>query len=299
DGKWSEWSSWSTCSVTCGIGVRSRSRTCNSPDPFYGGKECPGDTEEFEECGDEACDVMPSEAVGHLIGVINGVDFGLSKLFANITQYGMEQTVSADIQNITPAIANWMKFLVPLLTPIYWTTAHEIGNAVNGYTLTKGFFRKETQVNFVTGEVLHMTHVARGLDRRGRLLVDIVVSGDVPDLPAESEVQLHPFTEDYLQTGPGSIYALSTRTYQIDNYVLPYYWNHSIFYDEAQGEMPYLYEKLYATEIDSYYDPDKKELNYIISAAIGKGSSDDECISGFRVSSNGIYCLGNLYRMQT
>ncbi|GBM98114.1 Hemicentin-1, partial [Araneus ventricosus] len=195
DGKWSEWSSWSTCSVTCGIGVRSRSRTCNNPDPFYGGKECPGDTEEFEECGDEACDVMPSEAVGHLIGVINGVDFGLSKLFANITQYGMEQTVSADIQNITPAIANWMKFLVPLLTPIYWTTAHEIGNAVNGYTLTKGFFRKETQVNFVTGEVLHMTHVARGLDRRGRLLVDIVVSGDVPDLPAESEVQLHPFTD--------------------------------------------------------------------------------------------------------
>ncbi|GBL60123.1 Hemicentin-1, partial [Araneus ventricosus] len=102
---------------------------------------------------------------------------------------------------------------------------------------------------------------------------------------------IFPPLEDYLQTGPGSIYALSTRTYQIDNYVLPYYWNHSIFYDEAQGEMPYLYEKLYATEIDSYYDPDKKELNYIISAAIGKGSSDDECISGFRVSSNGIYCL--------
>ncbi|XP_055948498.1 hemicentin-1-like isoform X2 [Argiope bruennichi] len=291
DGKWSEWSSWTACSVTCGIGIRSRSRTCNNPDPFYGGKECPGDTEEFEECGDEACDVMPSEAVGHLIGVINGVDFGLSKLFANITQYGMEQTVSADIQNITPAIANWMRLLIPLLTPIYWTTAHEVGNAVNGYSLTKGFFRKETQVNFVTGEVLYMTHVARGLDRHGRLLVDIVVSGDIPDLPAESEVQLHPFTEDYLQTGPGSIYALSTRTYQIDNYVLPYYWNHSIFYDEAQGEMPYLYEKLYTSEIDSYYDPDKKELNYIISAAIGKGSSDDECINGFRVSSNGIYCL--------
>ncbi|GFR16680.1 hemicentin-1 [Trichonephila clavata] len=291
DGKWSEWSGWSACSATCGIGVRSRTRTCNDPDPFYGGKECSGDSEEFEECGDEACDVMPTQAVGHLIGVINGVDFGLSKLFANISQFGMEQTVSADVQNITSEIASKMKFLIPLLTPIYWTTAYEMGDAVNGYTLTKGFFRKETQVNFATGEVLYMTHVARGLDRRGKLLVDIVISGEVPDLPKESEVILHPFVEDYIQTGPGSIYALSTRTYQVGNYVLPYYWNHSIFYDEALGEMPYLNEKLYANEMDSYYDPDKQELNFIISASIGKGSSSDECLDGFTLSSNGIYCL--------
>ncbi|GFS46965.1 hemicentin-1 [Trichonephila inaurata madagascariensis] len=291
DGKWSEWSGWSACSATCGIGVRSRTRICNDPDPFYGGKECSGDSEEFEECGDEACDVMPTQAVGHLIGVINGVDFGLSKLFANISQFGMEQTVSADVQNITSEIASKMKFLIPLLTPIYWTTAYEMGDAVNGYTLTKGFFRKETQVNFATGEVLYMTHVARGLDRRGKLLIDIVISGEVPDLPKESEVILHPFVEDYIQTGPGSIYALSTRTYQVGNYVLPYYWNHSIFYDEALGEMPYLNEKLYANEMDSYYDPDKQELNFIISAAIGKGSSSDECLDGFTLSSNGIYCL--------
>ncbi|GFQ74615.1 hemicentin-1, partial [Trichonephila clavata] len=106
-----------------------------------------------------------------------------------------------------------------------------------------------------------MTHVARGLDRRGKLLVDIVISGEVPDLPKESEVILHPFVEDYIQTGP------------------------------ALGEMPYLNEKLYANEMDSYYDPDKQELNFIISASIGKGSSSDECLDGFTLSSNGIYLL--------
>lgn len=42
---------------------------------------------------------------------------------------------------------------MPLLSPIYWTTAYEIGAAANGYTTTKGFFRRETQVNFATGEL--------------------------------------------------------------------------------------------------------------------------------------------------
>lgn len=45
-----------------------------------------------------------------------------------------------------------MRKLVSILNPIYWTTAQEVGEAVNGYTLTEGIFRRETQVEFATGK---------------------------------------------------------------------------------------------------------------------------------------------------
>lgn len=48
-----------------------------------------------------------------------------------------------------------MRKLISILNPVYWTTAQEVGEAVNGYTLTGGTFRRETQVEFATGmEVL-------------------------------------------------------------------------------------------------------------------------------------------------
>ena len=47
--------------------------------------------------------------------------------------------------------ARHLQPLISILTPIYWTTAVEVGEAVNGYTLTQGNFRREVQVEFATG----------------------------------------------------------------------------------------------------------------------------------------------------
>ncbi|XP_072484791.1 A disintegrin and metalloproteinase with thrombospondin motifs 14 isoform X1 [Notamacropus eugenii] len=55
DGSWSSWTKFSSCSRTCGGGVRSRSRSCTNPPPAYGGRQCPGSMYEYQICNMEEC----------------------------------------------------------------------------------------------------------------------------------------------------------------------------------------------------------------------------------------------------
>ncbi|WAR18815.1 HMCN1-like protein [Mya arenaria] len=55
DGSYTLWSIWDVCSVTCGDGTQSRSRTCTNPEPQYGGLDCVGDFTESQLCNDRPC----------------------------------------------------------------------------------------------------------------------------------------------------------------------------------------------------------------------------------------------------
>uniref|UniRef100_A0A6Q2XVT9 Thrombospondin 1b n=1 Tax=Esox lucius TaxID=8010 RepID=A0A6Q2XVT9_ESOLU len=57
DGAWSHWSPWSSCSVTCGGGVITRIRLCNSPTPQMGGKDCQGEGRQTEKCTKSPCPI--------------------------------------------------------------------------------------------------------------------------------------------------------------------------------------------------------------------------------------------------
>ncbi|XP_028676837.1 thrombospondin-2 isoform X1 [Erpetoichthys calabaricus] len=57
DGGWSHWSPWSPCSVTCGEGIITRIRLCNSPVPQLGGKDCEGSGRETQRCEAEPCPI--------------------------------------------------------------------------------------------------------------------------------------------------------------------------------------------------------------------------------------------------
>lgn len=55
DGNWGAWTKFGTCSRTCGIGVRFRTRQCNNPMPVNGGQDCPGLNYEYQLCNTEEC----------------------------------------------------------------------------------------------------------------------------------------------------------------------------------------------------------------------------------------------------
>ncbi|XP_026645393.1 hemicentin-1 [Microtus ochrogaster] len=292
DGSWGTWHSWSHCSVSCGGGERMRKRLCDNPVPSKSGRSCPGDATQVSRCNTQACPGGPQRARGSVIGNINDVEFGIAFLDATITDSPNSDTriIQAKITNVPRSLGPAMRKIISILNPIYWTTAKEIGEAVNGFTLTNAVFKRETQVEFATGEVLRMTHVARGLDSDGALLLDVIVSGYVLQLQSPAEVSVKDYTEDYIQTGPGQLYAYSTRLFTIDGISVPYTWNHTIFYDQAWGKMPFLVETLHASSVESNYNQLEETLGFKIHASISKGERSNQCPSGFTLDSLGPFC---------
>ena len=56
--------------------------------------------------------------------------------------------------------AKYLVHLVSLMSPVYWTTATEVGEAANGFSLTNGHFRREVQAEFATGEISFIPSIA-------------------------------------------------------------------------------------------------------------------------------------------
>ena len=51
DSGWGSWNSWSSCLKTCGEDVKKiRYRSCENPDPKYGGRDCPGENYKYGLC---------------------------------------------------------------------------------------------------------------------------------------------------------------------------------------------------------------------------------------------------------
>ena len=53
--EWSSWGSWSSCSVTCGSGVNTRSRACDKVDP--NDEDCEGENTQQSGCTLDPCPV--------------------------------------------------------------------------------------------------------------------------------------------------------------------------------------------------------------------------------------------------
>ncbi|XP_044515627.1 hemicentin-2-like [Gracilinanus agilis] len=137
----------------------------------------------------------PRGSRGSMVGEINGQEFGVAYLNTSVLQEDDNgaTTIQSSINNIPPEVGPLMRILVVAIAPIYWVLAGQSGEVLNGYSLTRGNFRQESQVEFATGELLHLTQVARGLDRDGLLLLDVVVNGFIPEVLAVAQLQVQKY----------------------------------------------------------------------------------------------------------
>ncbi|GAB1607433.1 hypothetical protein Ahia01_001026800 [Argonauta hians] len=289
DGFWSEWSSWSSCSKSCKGGTQERTRSCN--EPKYGGQICLGNKIQLQKCNVKDCKKNIVKAHGNIIGYLNDRNISGSSLTAQVTTKKEKTLVKGTVKRLPKVIVPYMRNLISILSPVYWTTAKERHGAANGFTLTKGKFTKHLQVEFLTGEVLKMSHYAKGVDNDGNLLLDIVIRGNVPNFNDSGNITLEPYKEDYVQTGPGSIYAFSSRRFSMDGIPVPYAWNHSISYDKEFGMMPYLVQSLQTYSLKSKVNKARKQVKFNLYSKIRPGYPSNQCPPGFFLDPQGHFCL--------
>ncbi|XP_034288124.1 thrombospondin type-1 domain-containing protein 1 [Pantherophis guttatus] len=95
-GSWSTWQAWSSCSATCGGGIRERFRECVMPSPVHMVQGCPGRQQETSPCSLEECPItttglltplspeMEGERAANNLITITGISLCLSIIFATI-----------------------------------------------------------------------------------------------------------------------------------------------------------------------------------------------------------------------
>ncbi|XP_054466068.1 hemicentin-1 [Anoplopoma fimbria] len=293
NGGYSNWEEWGPCSSTCGQGFQERIRLCNNPEPANGGRSCSGPSIDSRKCQAGLCPgETPRKTRGSLIGMVNEREFGVSFLEANITDSVEEgsSTLHVHLDNIPPSVGPLLRVLVSAFAPIYWTTVMQSGAAKNGYSFTEGQFRQESQLEFETGEILRLTHVARGVDSEGVLLIDIVINGFVPPSLSSSHLSLQEFDESYVQTGQGQLYSWSSQTHQRGGNPMVLRCNHTIIYEGQEERQGPLLQLLRVSGMNSAYNTFTLNLDFQITANLlipdGFG---DSCPKGFNLDTAS-YC---------
>ncbi|XP_040387830.1 hemicentin-2 isoform X3 [Cygnus olor] len=232
----------------------------------------------------------PRRVRGSLIGMINTREFGVATLNASVLEEPRSGTtaIRTSISGVPRHVGPLMRVLVTLMAPVYWSFTHAGGDVPSGILLTRGVFRHKSQVEFGTGDLLHITHLAQGADASGTLLLDSVVSGSVPESIGEATLLLQDFSERYVQTGAGRFSGGSVQSFLQDGRLARARCNHTIEYEPTHGPQPQRVRHIQAREVQASFDPASEELSFQLSTSLDAG---DRCPPGFVLDPQQLHCL--------
>ncbi|XP_077545938.1 ADAM metallopeptidase with thrombospondin type 1 motif A isoform X1 [Haemaphysalis longicornis] len=75
DGEWGPWQEYERCSRTCGGGIQSTRRECNSPTPAFGGRYCIGERIKYRSCNTQPCPIGSMDFREQQCSTFNGKTF--------------------------------------------------------------------------------------------------------------------------------------------------------------------------------------------------------------------------------
>lgn len=152
----------------------------------------------------------------------------------------------------------------------------------------------------LAGELLRVTHLARGADATGTLLLDSVISGSVPESIGEAAVLLQvlalpilpvgpcwksegvpgliplpaspqDFSERYVHTGAGRLSGGSVQSFLRDGRIIHAHCNHTIVYDPSTGLQPPRVQHVRASAVEASFNPALEELRFQLRASLDAG----------------------------
>lgn len=162
----------------------------------------------------------------------------------------------------------------------------------------------------LAGELLRVTHLARGAGGAGALRLDSVISGSVPESFGDAVVLLQvlhcplspwdhgshvgstrgpcpdplpaspqDFSERYVRTGAGQLSGGSVQSFLRDGRLIRAHCNHTILFDPPVGPQPPRVQHLRARAITASYDPAKRELHFQLRASLDAGNQGSAIVS--------------------
>lgn len=182
----------------------------------------------------------PIRVSGRVYGSLGDVQFD-TQLQAYVTL--LDGQTFAAVTPLEAAVGQKLQLLQLLAGPIGWLFALPMDGAQNGYQLTGGRFNHSTTIRF-HGSDRQVTVVQRysGLNVWDQLEVDVVVNGDLPDVPADSRVEFPDIVEEFVYAAENTLRSIGTMVVHVGDEELLYSVVQQIEYETcafAEATVPF------------------------------------------------------------